>query len=114
MTKFEGGVLEAIGNTPLIQLASIVPEGAAEVWVKLEGGNPTASYKDRMAVSLLTNAVRRGDVSPGTPSLSSLVAAPGPRWLLFPPCWDSTSLQCFQMPFPTASGWQWKRSARPF
>jgi cysteine synthase A len=60
-----GGGLSAIGNTPLVRLRKVVPEGAAEVWVKLEGGNPTGSYKDRMAVSVLTAALERGDVSPG-------------------------------------------------
>lgn len=60
-----GGGLAAIGNTPLIRLGKVVPEGAAEVWVKLEGGNPTGSYKDRMAVSVLSAALDRGDVSPG-------------------------------------------------
>jgi hypothetical protein len=38
--------LEAIGGTPLVRLCQVVPEGAAEVLVKLEGGNPTGSYKD--------------------------------------------------------------------
>lgn len=57
--------LAAIGRTPMVRLGALVPDGAAEVWVKLEGGNPTGSYKDRMAVSLLSNALRRGDVSPG-------------------------------------------------
>lgn len=63
--KIVGGGLAAIGNTPLVQLGKVVPDGAAEVWVKLEGGNPTGSYKDRMAVSLLSAALSRGDVSPG-------------------------------------------------
>ncbi len=60
-----GGGLAAIGNTPLIRLGPLVPEGAAEVWVKLEGGNPTGSYKDRMAVSVLTAAMERGETAPG-------------------------------------------------
>ena len=60
-----GGGLAAIGNTPLVRLGKLVPDGAAEVWVKLEGGNPTGSYKDRMAISVLTGALARGDVSPG-------------------------------------------------
>lgn len=60
-----GGGLAAIGNTPLVRLGSVVPAGAAEVWVKLEGGNPTGSYKDRMAISLLKGALDRGDVAPG-------------------------------------------------
>ena len=60
-----GGGLAAIGNTPLVRLGKIVPDGAAEVWVKIEGGNPTGSYKDRMAISLLTAALERGDIVPG-------------------------------------------------
>ena len=60
-----GAGIAAIGNTPLIRLQKVVPEGAAEVWVKLEGGNPTGSYKDRMAISVIKAALERGDVSPG-------------------------------------------------
>ena len=60
-----GAGLAAIGNTPLVRLQKVVPEGAAEVWVKLEGGNPTGSYKDRMAVSVVKAAMDRGDASPG-------------------------------------------------
>ena len=60
-----GAGIAAIGNTPLVRLQKVVPEGAAEVWVKLEGGNPTGSYKDRMAISVVTAALERGDVSPG-------------------------------------------------
>ena len=60
-----GGGLAAIGNTPLVRLGKLVPEGAAEVWIKLEGGNPTGSYKDRMAISVVNAAMERGDVEPG-------------------------------------------------
>ncbi|WP_112321458.1 PLP-dependent cysteine synthase family protein [Oceanibium sediminis] len=60
-----GGGLAAIGNTPMVRLGRLVPQGAAEVWVKLEGTNPTGSYKDRMAISLLTQAMQRGDLSKG-------------------------------------------------
>jgi cysteine synthase A len=60
-----GGGLAAIGNTPLVRLGKLVPDGAAEVWVKLEGGNPTGSYKDRMAISVLSAAMERGAVAPG-------------------------------------------------
>ena len=63
--KIVGAGLSVIGNTPLVRLEKLVPDGAAEVWVKLEGGNPTGSYKDRMAVSVLSAAMARGDVAPG-------------------------------------------------
>src|SRR5688500_338560 len=42
-------VLETIGNTPLVRLRRVVPPGCAEVFVKVEGQNPTGSMKDRMA-----------------------------------------------------------------
>lgn len=57
--------LEAIGGTPLVRLAHVVPHGAADVLVKLEGGNPTGSYKDRMAVAIIEGAERRGTLRPG-------------------------------------------------
>jgi cysteine synthase A len=58
-------VLEAIGNTPLVQLRSVVPSGAARVFIKLEYYNPTGSYKDRMALSVIAGAERRGALRPG-------------------------------------------------
>lgn len=58
-------VLEAIGDTPLVRLRHAVPEGAAQVLVKLEGGNPTGSYKDRMALAMIEGAERRGVLRPG-------------------------------------------------
>lgn len=58
-------ILSSIGNTPIIKLSRVVPDDCAEIWLKLEGGNPTGSYKDRMAVSVLSQAIRRGDISPG-------------------------------------------------
>jgi len=57
--------LDLIGNTPIIKLQKIVPKNAAEVWLKYEAVNPTGSYKDRMAISVLRNALRRGELSPG-------------------------------------------------
>ena len=55
----------AIGGTPLVQLGSVVPEGAADVFVKLEWYNPTGSYKDRMALETIEAAERRGDLRKG-------------------------------------------------
>ncbi|MEK9720263.1 MAG: cysteine synthase family protein [Quisquiliibacterium sp.] len=57
--------LSAVGNTPLIRLSQFEPRNGAEIWLKLEGGNPTGSYKDRMAVAVLGSALARGDVKPG-------------------------------------------------
>lgn len=58
-------VLDAVGRTPLVRLRHVVPAGAAPVLVKLEGANPTGSYKDRMARSIVEGARRRGDLVPG-------------------------------------------------
>jgi cysteine synthase A len=55
----------AVGDTPLVRLTRVVPEGCGEVWLKLESGNPTGSYKDRMAVSVIRGALERGEVAPG-------------------------------------------------
>ena len=58
-------MLNAIGNTPLVKLRRLPSSNAADVWVKLEGGNPTGSYKDRMALAMVEGAERRGDVPGG-------------------------------------------------
>jgi cysteine synthase A len=57
--------LTGIGNTPLVKLNNIVPKNSAEVWIKLESVNPTGSYKDRMAISVLGKAMERGDIHRG-------------------------------------------------
>ncbi|KAL6408245.1 cysteine synthase [Ilyonectria robusta] len=58
-------VLDAIGNTPCVRLRRVVPEGHAQVFLKLESLNPTGSYKDRMARSMIEEAESRGDLRPG-------------------------------------------------
>src|SRR5215207_10111551 len=58
-------VLDTIGNTPVVHLGTLVPPGSADVLVKLEYFNPTGSYKDRMALSMIEYAEQRGDLRPG-------------------------------------------------
>ncbi|MES1153267.1 MAG: cysteine synthase family protein, partial [Dongia sp.] len=58
-------VLQAIGNTPLIPLRRVVPEGCARIVVKVEGQNPTGSMKDRMAQAMVAGAERDGRLKPG-------------------------------------------------
>jgi cysteine synthase A len=58
-------ILEAIGNTPVVQLRRVVPPGGARIFIKLEYYNPTGSYKDRMARSVIEGAERRGVLKPG-------------------------------------------------
>ena len=58
-------VLRTIGRTPLVHLQRLVSRGSADVFVKLEYFNPTGSYKDRMALSMIDGAERRGALRPG-------------------------------------------------
>ena len=53
-------MLETIGKTPVVRLKRIVPPDAADVWVKIEGVNPTGSYKDRMALAMVEGAEADG------------------------------------------------------
>lgn len=54
-----------VGGTPVVRLDRVVPDGAADVFVKLEWYNPTGSYKDRMALAMIEEAEKRGDLRPG-------------------------------------------------
>lgn len=58
-------VLSAIGNTSLVQLRKVVPEGSARVLIKLEWENPTGSMKDRVAQAMITRAEEEGLLKPG-------------------------------------------------
>ena len=51
-----------VGNTPLVRLNILQPNEGASIWLKIESGNPTGSYKDRMAISVIRNALKRGDL----------------------------------------------------
>jgi cysteine synthase A len=57
-------ILDAIGNTPLVELRRVVPARAGRVIAKLESANPTGSMKDRMAVALIKSAAADGRLSP--------------------------------------------------
>ena len=61
----EAAILNSIGNTPLIELGRVVPEGCARILVKLESQNPTGSMKDRMAHAVVAGAISRGALVPG-------------------------------------------------
>ena len=59
------GVLDLIGNTPLVHLGKISPSGGAEIFGKFEIFNPTASVKDRIAKSMVNAAEKAGSIKPG-------------------------------------------------
>ncbi|MDP9190756.1 MAG: cysteine synthase A [Acidobacteriota bacterium] len=100
--KIYDSITELIGNTPLVRLNKVVPEGAAEVVVKLEAFNPLASVKDRIAISMIEEAERAGEIGPGSTiveatsgntgiGLAFVAAAKGYRCTLFMP--DSMSVE---------------------
>ena len=58
-------VLDAIGNTPLVELRRVVPAGSARIIAKLESANPTGSMKDRVARAMVERAAADGRLPPG-------------------------------------------------
>jgi [CysO sulfur-carrier protein]-thiocarboxylate-dependent cysteine synthase len=58
-------VLEAIGNTPLVELPRLSPKPGVRIWAKLEGRNPTGSVKDRVAKYMVEDAEEQGLIAPG-------------------------------------------------
>mmetsp|Transcript_51350 Transcript_51350/g.123934 ORF Transcript_51350/g.123934 Transcript_51350/m.123934 type:complete len:365 (-) Transcript_51350:1388-2482(-) len=63
--KIAGNVLDLIGGTPLVKLTTLAEGCEAEVVCKLESFNPANSVKDRIALSMITQAEERGDIKPG-------------------------------------------------
>jgi [CysO sulfur-carrier protein]-thiocarboxylate-dependent cysteine synthase len=56
-------ILDAVGNTPLVGIQRLSPKPSVRLWAKLEGQNPTGSLKDRIAVAMVEDAERAGDLS---------------------------------------------------
>jgi len=63
--KIKTDVLQAIGNTSLVQLRHVVPPGCAKIVAKLEWENPTGSMKDRTAQAMIARAEADGRLKPG-------------------------------------------------
>jgi cysteine synthase A len=61
----DDGALAGIGSTPIVRLSRLTDDRDAAVWVKLEGANPTGSYKDRMALAMIRGAERDGRLQLG-------------------------------------------------
>ncbi|HZV76084.1 MAG TPA: cysteine synthase family protein [Conexibacter sp.] len=60
-----GDIVQAIGNTPLVELKRLSPKPGVRIWAKLESRNPTGSVKDRVARSLIEDAEEKGAIRPG-------------------------------------------------
>nr|SFZ88895.1 Cysteine synthase [Loigolactobacillus rennini] len=64
-SKIYQSIVDTIGNTPIVKLNRVVPEGAADVYVKLEFFNPAGSIKDRIGLSMVEQAEKDGQLKPG-------------------------------------------------
>jgi [CysO sulfur-carrier protein]-thiocarboxylate-dependent cysteine synthase len=60
-----GNLIEAVGNTPLVQLPGLSPSEGVRIFAKLEGRNPTGSVKDRVAKSMIESAEAEGAIEAG-------------------------------------------------
>jgi cysteine synthase len=64
-TTDHAGIIASVGQTPLVALKRVVPDGCARVLVKVESHNPTGSMKDRMALSVVDRAAASGRLPVG-------------------------------------------------
>jgi [CysO sulfur-carrier protein]-thiocarboxylate-dependent cysteine synthase len=60
-----GDIVQAIGNTPLVELKRLSPKPDVRIYIKLEGYNPTGSVKDRVARSMIERAEEDALIAPG-------------------------------------------------
>lgn len=58
-------ITELVGQTPIVKLNNLAPEGAADVYVKLEAFNPGSSVKDRIALAMIEAAEVAGTLKAG-------------------------------------------------
>jgi cysteine synthase B len=59
------GILDLVGNTPLVELKHIPQNNNVTIYAKLEGNNPGGSVKDRAAYGMIKGAIDRGELKPG-------------------------------------------------
>jgi cysteine synthase B len=59
------GILDQIGNTPLVEASHLVSKKRVKLYLKLEGDNPGGSVKDRAAFNMINEAIKRGDIKKG-------------------------------------------------
>lgn len=65
MTEITNSITSLIGNTPIVKLNRVVPDDAADVYVKLEFFNPAGSIKDRIALAMIEEAEKAGKLQAG-------------------------------------------------
>ena len=75
--KVYDNITELIGDTPLVRLNRVPDTGSAEVVVKLELFNPMGSVKDRISISMVEDAEKRGELKPGSTIVEATSGNPG-------------------------------------
>src|SRR6476660_8708890 len=63
MTRF-ANILETVGNTPVVKINKLAPAGI-DLYVKVEAFNPLGSVKDRLALGVIEDAEKKGQLEPG-------------------------------------------------
>ena len=63
MKNMNISILDTIGNTPLVEIRRLNPGKKAKIFAKLENFNPGGSIKDRVALSMINNAEKRGELT---------------------------------------------------
>ena len=59
-------IIETIGHTPLIRIKKLIDPAEAQVFLKMESHNPYSSVKDRIGIAMISDAERRGLLTPDT------------------------------------------------
>lgn len=59
------GILDLVGNTPMVELENVTVNKRVKIFAKLEGNNPGGSVKDRAAYGMIKGAIDRGEIKPG-------------------------------------------------
>ena len=60
------GIIDLIGNTPLVEITKLNPNPDVKLYAKLEGNNPGGSVKDRASLNMIRSAIERGEIKDGT------------------------------------------------
>lgn len=71
MPSINDGILGIIGNTPLVNLKRVFQDAHFQLFAKLEMFNPGGSVKDRPALNMLKDALKKGDIGPGSTIIES-------------------------------------------
>src|ERR1700755_308779 len=70
-------ITELVGQTPMLHLRRIAPEGTADIFAKLEYLNPGGSVKDRAAIGMIKRAEEEGRLKPGATILEATAGNTG-------------------------------------